>query len=314
MMRISFSLLGLLVLLSPTTWALAVSHNPQVQIDRPAIRLSDVFVGLPVTQDVDIAVAPNPGRSVTYDYTVLSRLAQRYGLGWEASSYSDQTVITRASSRINAAMVADAVVKQLRDAGVQGELEVLMDQRSLEINLPAALKPDFSVHDFGYDKNNQRFHGEILAAVDTPFFQQIAITGRVSNVVAVPVLNKPLSQGTVIGKADIDWVKLPADRATDYVRTEADLVGMEVRRQMPEQAALRPQDLLPRRIVLRGTLVTMQVVMPGMQLTAQGRALQDGALGEVIRVTNTTSNRVVEARIVSTGLVEVVMTKLASLP
>lgn len=314
MMRICFFLLGLLVLLSSTTWALAVSHNPQVQIDRPAIRLSDVFVGLPVTQDVDIAVAPNPGRSVTYDYTVLSRLAQRYGLGWEASSYGDQTVITRASSRINAAMVADAVVKQLRDSGVQGELEVLLDQRSLEINLPAALKPEFSMHDFGYDKSNQRFHGEILAAVDTPSFQQIAITGRVSNVVAVPVLNKPLSQGTVIGKTDIDWVKLPADRATDYVRAEADLVGMEVRRQMPEQAALRPQDLLPRRIVLRGTLVTMQVVVPGMQLTAQGRALQDGALGEVIRVTNTTSNRVVEAKIVGAGLVEVVMTKLASLP
>ncbi|MBP7253013.1 MAG: flagellar basal body P-ring formation protein FlgA [Alphaproteobacteria bacterium] len=299
----------------PADAALPVQNRDQSQIDRPQIYLGDVFSGIPAMDDVAIATAPNPGRSVTYDYNVLSKLAQRYSLEWQADSYNSQTVLTRASSRISTAMVREAILAQVRAQGGTGELDVALDQRALTIDLPTAVKPDFTLHDFSYDKGSQRFHAELLAAADTPAFQQIALTGRVSSILDVPVLNKALGQGAVIGKADLDWVKLPAERAADYLRNANDLVGMELRRQMPEQTALRPQDLLPARVVLRGQLVAMQINLPSMQLTAQGRALQDGAVGDVIRVTNTQSNRVVEAKVAGAGIVIIGGTaKLASLP
>lgn len=299
----------------PAAAALPVQNRDQSQIDRPQIYLGDVFSGIPATDDVAIATAPNPGRSVTYDYNVLSKLAQRYSLAWQADSYNSQTVLTRASSRISTAMIREAILAQVRAQGGTGELDVALDQRALTIDLPTTVKPDFTVHDFSYDKGSQRFHAELLAAVDTQAFQQIALTGRVSSILDVPVLNKALGQGSVIGKADLDWVKLPAERAADYLRNANDLVGMELRRQMPEQTALRPQDLLPARVVLRGQLVAMQINLPSMQIAAQGRALQDGAVGDVIRVTNTQSNRVVEAKVAGAGVVIVGGTaKLASLP
>lgn len=295
--------------------ALPVQRRDQTQLDRPQIYLGDVFSGIPATDDVAIATAPNPGRSVTYDYNVLSKLAQRYGLAWQADGYNSQTVLTRASSRISTAMIRDAVLAQLRAQGAAGELDVALDQRNLTLDLPTSVRPDFTLHDFSYDKTTQRFHAELLAAMDTPAFQQLTLTGRVSSLLAVPVLNKPLGQGTIIGKADLDWVKLPAERATDYLRNANDVVGMELRRQLPEQTALRPQDLLPARVVLRGQIVAMQINLPGMQIAAQGRALQDGAVGDVIRVTNTQSNRVVEAKVAGAGVVIVGGTaKLASLP
>ncbi len=295
--------------------ALPVQNRDQTQIDRPQIYLSDVFSGIPAVDDVAIATAPNPGRSVTYDYNVLSKLAQRYSLAWQADSYNNQTVLTRASSRISTTMIRDAILAQVRAQGGAGELDITLDQRTLTIDLPTAVKPDFTLHDFSYDRTTQRFRAELQAAADTPAFQQVSLTGRVSSILNVPVLNKPLSQGTVIGKTDIDWVKLPAERAGDYLRNANDLVGMELRRQLPEQTALRPQDLLPARVVLRGQLVAMQINLPSMQITAQGRALQDGAVGDTIRVTNTQSNRVVEATVVGAGVVQVGgMAKLASLP
>jgi flagella basal body P-ring formation protein FlgA len=42
-----------------------------------------------------------------------------------------------------------------------------------------------------------------------------------------------------------------------------------------------------------------------MRLTAQGRALQDGAAGEVIRVVNTKSNTTVTGVVVADGTVSV---------
>lgn len=290
-----------------------VTAIPQVKIDRGAIRLGDIFSGIGTAQDVEIAVAPMPGRSVTYDYSVLSKVAQRYSLDWQSGSFTDKTVITRAAHKIDTDAIKAAVATQLHNRGVTGDIDIALDNRALELNLPTEVKADFSLSDFNYDPSNQRFHAELLAAVDTPAFQQVAVTGRAVTAVAVPVLNRVLSQGAIIGKDDLDWIKLPADRANDYLRTVETIVGMEVRRQMPEQSPLRVQDVIAARVVKRGVLVTMKIVSPAMMLTAQGRAMQDGAVGDVIRVANTQSNRIVDARIIAAGEVQIdMLRKIAS--
>jgi flagellar basal body P-ring formation protein FlgA len=46
--------------------------------------------------------------------------------------------------------------------------------------------------------------------------------------------------------------------------------------------------------VHKGDLVTVILNTASMQLTAQGKAVEDGAMGASIRVTNTQSNRVID--------------------
>ena len=58
-------------------------------------------------------------------------------------------------------------------------------------------------------------------------------------------------------------------------------------------------------VVAKGATVTMSYRMPTMALTVAGRALEDGAMGETIRVLNIQSNRVIEAAVASAGLVNV---------
>ena len=58
-----------------------------------------------------------------------------------------------------------------------------------------------------------------------------------------------------------------------------------------------------RRVLsLRGSLVTMKIETPFMTVTAQGKAQQDGAEGEIVRVINTQSNRVVEGTVTGPGM------------
>ncbi len=306
-MKYLYGAVIILVLAAMPVQAGVVTTVPQVKVDRGAIRLSDIFQGVNSAQDIEIAVAPAPGRSVTYDYSVLGKVAQRYSLDWQAGSLADKTVISRAAHKIDTQMIKEALATQLKNRGVSGDIDIALDNRALEINLPTDVKAEFNLSDFTYDPANQRFRAELLAAVDTPAFQQVTVTGRAVAAVTVPVLSRVLPQGTIISKADLDWIKMPADRANDYLRAPESIMGMELRRQMPEQSPLRAQDVVAARVIKRGALVMMKIMHPAMVLTAQGRALQDGAVGEVIRVSNTQSNRTIEARIVAAGEVQIDM-------
>ncbi len=60
-------------------------------------------------------------------------------------------------------------------------------------------------------------------------------------------------------------------------------------------------------LVKRNDLVLMVLQEPGMSLTAQGKALEDGGAGSVIRVSNVQSDRIVDAVVVESGRVTVRM-------
>jgi len=86
--------------------------------------------------------------------------------------------------------------------------------------------------------------------------------------------------------------------------TSADqLIGRELRHAISDGDVIHTNDVMPARLVARGSLVTLKIDTPYMQLTAQGRALQDGAEGDVVRVTNTQSSRMIEG--IVTGPAEV---------
>ena len=71
--------------------------------------------------------------------------------------------------------------------------------------------------------------------------------------------------------------------------------------------------LFAPRLVTRGSIVTMKIETPSLTVTAQGRALQDGKLGDTVRVTNTQSNRMIEGTVESDGTVKVATVRKVAL-
>lgn len=68
---------------------------------------------------------------------------------------------------------------------------------------------------------------------------------------------------------------------------------------------MRARDVMPQRFVTRGSLVTMKIETPYMRMTAQGKAPQDGGIGDVVRLNNTQSNRMVEGIVTGPGTVRI---------
>jgi flagella basal body P-ring formation protein FlgA len=282
-----------------------VVPKPLSEINGPSIRLSDVFTGVPDNVDRPIATAPAAGKSVTYNLKILTALAEKYHLDWRPSSLADRVVLTRAFTPITKDMIETAVLDKVKEAGVKGKIDVLLDNRAIDVKLPANRDPKFALNDFDYDPINKRFRSKLFAETgEKPI--ALPVTGRVVVKIDVPVLTRRLESGTTIGKADIDWITVTDDRLTPGTITDpAQLVGREVRNGTGEGQPLHSRDVIPPRLVTRGAIIIIKIQTPHLLITTQGRAMQDGAAGDVVRVTNTQSKRVIEGTVDGAGVVRV---------
>lgn len=284
-----------------------VSLRPAAEVKGPSIRLSDVFDGVTKDVDTDIALAPEPGKSVTYNVQVLTQLADQYHLIWKPQNQADAALLHRASIDVTPDMIREKIVEKIKAVETRSveNMDVTFESRQVGFALPAEQSPVFDLADFSYDARSRRFRTEIIARSGPSPVRQI-LMGRVSFKRDVPVLAHHVAAQTVLGAGDIAWRQEAEDRLPRDVATDAaQLVGMEMRGDGDEGDLIRMRDLLPARLVTRGSLVTIKIETPLMQVTVRGRSLSDGAKGDVVRVTNLQSKRVIEGVVESDGVVRI---------
>ncbi len=185
-----------------------------------------------------------------------------------------------------------------------GRLQMDLDTRSIELRAPQGAG-GLSVENLYYNPVQGRFAAEIVVTNTQPTVR-LPVAGRAFGVVQVPVLARRVVPGDVIGPPDIDWQDVRADQtSSDTAATDAQLIGMTPKRGVPTNQPVRLRDLQSPRMVDKGALVTITLATESISLTTQGKALQDGGRGEVIRVVNTQSNRIVEATVAGPNMVAV---------
>lgn len=290
---------------SPCAANTAVALHGDAELHSATVRLSDLFSGVPSLIDRDIAQAPQPGKTAIYDAHLLQQLADKYRLDWHPEAVTDHVALTTAATRITADDLRSAIINKIKASGVHGEIEAGFDNRALEIDLPNDQGPDFSVNNFDYDPVSKRFRCEIAAGKGAASVA-LPVTGRANIKRRVPVLAHHMESGSIVAITDIDWATVPEERVGANVIVSADqLIGHELRHTVNDGDVLFANDVMPARLVTRGSMVILKVKTPYMELTVQGRALQDGAEGETVRVNNTRSNRMVEGTVTGPGEVTV---------
>ena len=114
--------------------------------------------------------------------------------------------------------------------------------------------------------------------------------------VEVYVPARTLSTGEIIAQGDLQILSVSArDLSSNAVVDLKSLVGMEVKRTLKEGSIIRKNAIAAPILVYKKELVTLTVETNQMRLTAQGQAMDDGAMGDVIRVMNLTSKKVISA-------------------
>lgn len=260
----------------------AAELRDEVLVTGDQLTLGDLFDGLSADRAMmPIAAAPEPGRSVTLGDGWVTRVALAFDVPWEPRHRGEGVTIRRANAE-QLALVADTLHSELSGFIVEAAIET--DPAPAAVAEPAPAP---------------------LLALVMPEAEPETLP-EADPMISIPVLSRRLRRDDVIGATDIIWIEVPDDnRAAAYVRDAEALVGMSLSRGAIPGRPIQLGSLAPPLVVTRNDTVTMLLQHGALSVTARGRAMEDGAVGDHIRVANVDSSRIVDARVIGPGTVSV---------
>ena len=113
-----------------------------------------------------------------------------------------------------------------------------------------------------------------------------------------------IARGQIIALDDLSVQTVPGGGLfSGTITNKEDLLGMEARRVLYAGQSVRPQDVRRPLLVSKGATVTMIFEAPGISLSAVGRAMSEGGMGETVTVQNPVSFRQISATVTGPGTV-----------
>ncbi len=271
-----------------------------VLIEGDTVKLGDVFDGAGKMAERVIAHAPPAGRTLVLEADWLYRVARAYKVSWRPTSRLDRSVVERRSRIIETDQIHEALTKALKEKYADlDEIEMELDSRALRLFLPFKMPGEIRTQSISYDTRSRRFTARVFAPDDRPGAVRAVITGSAFPMTQIPTLVRRLNRNDIIGNRDIEWKTVRLDTVDSRTITDLEtLIGQSPRRQIASDRAIRDDEVQPPILVTRGKQVTIALTTPLLQLTALGKALQNGAKGDVVRVQNSNSGKIISAVVI----------------
>lgn len=272
------------------------------------VRLGDLFENVGDKAQIAVAYAPNPGKRAYFDSRWLARAAKRHGLAWQPISHDEYVTVERESVVVTRDRIEDNIRQALGEHGLGGDTKIELSNPMIRMHVAGEsdAEPEITIEDIAYDGRTGRFNAIIAANLGRATVQRIRVSGRAFKVLRVPVPRRPFAGGEIIAKNDIEFVEIRAERVQPSIIVEAEgLIGKTAKRGLRAGIPVNHLDVARPVLVAKNSLVTMTLRSGRMMLTAQGKALEDGAQGDSIRVANTHSKQTVEAVVIGAGRVAV---------
>lgn len=293
--------------------ATAATLRGSIMVEGEIVRLGDIFAEAGPRAEVAVANAPAPGRRIVLDYRWLGEVARVNGVTWQPTSRFDRAVVERAGRTVG----MDEILEALRPAFPAGAIdrngEIDLAQRNLEITVALDAPATIEVRNLVYTASSGRFSATVVAGGDHPSAQRWPVSGRIYQTVSLPAPRRPIAPGEVIAAHDLQWITVRDDGGRiDQIADMKRLVGMTPRYRLRPGDPVRPSDIRAPVVVERDSTVLITLRTANMTLTAQGRAVEDGAQGETIRIVNSQSKKTIEATVAGPGTV--VVSLVAALP
>ena len=134
------------------------------------------------------------------------------------------------------------------------------------------------------------------------------IIERTRLLVTIPVTLRPMARGEIIQATDIGFMRVKSEQLNGNIvsRTE-NLLGKSTKRNIGAAAMVNINDIELPKMVLRNAPVTARLRTATIYLTLHAKALEDGAMGDRIKVQNLVSKQIIVGVVRGPGMVDVEM-------
>ncbi|WP_247876038.1 flagellar basal body P-ring formation chaperone FlgA [Azospirillum sp. TSH100] len=161
--------------------------------------------------------------------------------------------------------------------------------------------PVDAVRDIGLDPRTGIFTARILSNGHA-----VELSGRADVEVTMPVPVRRIRPGEIIEPSDLTTIRLSLDRAgAGFIASADALIGQSPRRQISAGRLVQVGSVGAPIVVQRNRPVTLVYEDGALMLAARGRALQEGGVGDTVRVMNIASSTVVTGTVTGSETVSV---------
>jgi len=279
--------------------------RPVVLAEDAMLRLGDIFENAGPLAPQAVGAAPAPGRRMLLDAANLGAIARRHGLNWRPLSGEERSIVERPGRPVPRDEIEGLLRVELARHGADPDFDLDLPGFAPPL-VPIAALPEVALEATHYDASTRRFAATLVVAAEGMAMQRLRIAGRVAPTVPVVLAARRMAVGEVVRATDIEERRLRAERVRPGMAQRAeDVVGRQLRRPIGTDMPFATVDLVAPVVVAKNQLVLMLLEAPGLALTAQGRALEAAAVGDVVQVMNLASRQVVEAEAIGPGRVRV---------
>ena len=188
----------------------------------------------------------------------------------------------------------DYVQHQLKDTYPESDTRISVQNFKKPSTYKCEQKPEFV-----FDQHTNSLQKGILY-ISCENSWQMRIPLAINIYKEVVVAKTGLARNQVMSKDDVALHKLDITRTQEGFTTNLDdVIGKKIMRSHKIYQAISTKFLREPTVVKRGSLVEIRLKTAQLQINMPGMAEESGALFEVIRVKNLSSNKVVNAKIVA---------------
>jgi flagella basal body P-ring formation protein FlgA len=278
----------------------AVRLGDIAQIDSPNIQDDEAIIEL---KKIAVGVSPKAGESMTLEGSkVLERLRDE-GVRLDSIRYSlpRDISVTRAFREVKLDELERALTSFLskeskqvdvKQLVVDGPIRVPTDSLGLEVVALQATRP-------GHIGVNYKS----VAGSDEVRFQLKAVADEWR---LMPVASRPLAKGATVTANDVQLMKVNGTAlGRDSIENLGDIVGRNLTKDIGQGEMFKASTVVVPAVVTAGSRVTVVFRQNRLEVTASGIALENGGMGQDIRVRNESSKKVIVGKVSDPGLVTV---------
>jgi flagella basal body P-ring formation protein FlgA len=270
------------------------------QIDSPNVQDDEAIIEL---KKITVEVSPKAGESVTLDGSrVLERLRDE-GVRLDSIRYSlpRNITVTRAFREVKLDELERALTSFLSKGDKQVDVKQLVVDRPIRIPTDSlglevvALQTTKPGH-IGIDYKS-------VAGSDEVRFQLKAFADEWR---LMPVASRPLVKGATVTANDVQLMKVNGTSVgRDSIENLGDIVGRNLTKDIGQGEMFKANAVVVPAVITAGSRVTVVFRQSLLEVTASGIALENGGMGQDIRVRNESSKKVIVGKVSDPGLVTV---------
>jgi flagellar basal body P-ring formation protein FlgA len=311
MTRLLITALALLALLAGE--ARAETPAPRlkelVSVTSELVRIGDLADHAGPAADTAVFRAPDLGQTGTVPVARVAEALRQHGVTQIDAGGLSEVVVTRLSRAISGDDIKDRIARAFARQfgfGDAQNLAVILDRDLRVLHVEAAATADLVLSRMNAEPRTGRFDVAFeLPGSMAARRQPLRFTGTITELIPAATIVRAMRPGEVVKASDVVVERRPKTEAGADAIASEQAVGLAARHPLRAGQVLRAADLTKAQVVQRNEPVTIVYDAPGVMLTVRGKAVEGGAVGDVVSVLNVQSNRTIQGTIIGPGRISI---------